>query len=168
MKNTKSYYHITPIENLQSILKSGIKKNGDGIFLVDTNNQFVIDSICLNQICSRNVALLKINPEGLDEIYKDNVVEITKHHQFYTKQKKIKPEFIEVSTVFQITDDDVLENRIENYQINGLNYTMDQVQKIIYLQSTTNKLLLDGTLTVEQANILCKKFNEEMSSWLIP
>lgn len=168
MKNSKSYYHITPIENLHSILQSGLNKNGDGIFLVDTVNQFVIDSICLNQICSRNVELLKISPDGLGEVSKDNVTEITKHHQFYTKQKKIKPEFIEVYAVFQITEDDVLENKVEYFKTIGLNYTKDQVRKIIEFLKTTNKDLQEGNLTVDQANILSDKFNEEMSSWLNP
>jgi hypothetical protein len=165
MKNTKSYYHITPIENLQSILQSGLIRNGYGIFLVDTNNQFVIDSICLNQIFSRSVAILKISPDGLSEIYKDNVSEITKYHQFYTKQKKIKPEFIEVYAVFQITEDDVLENKVEYYKTIGLNYTKDQVRKIIEFLQTTNKDLQEGNLAVDQANILSDKFNQEMSSW---
>jgi len=168
MENSKSYYHITPIENLQNILKSGIKKNGYGIFLVDTNNQFVVDRICLHQIFTRNVALLKISPDGLGKIYKDNVAEITMEHQFYTKQKRINPEFIEVYAVFQITDEEVLENQVEYNRIIGLNYSKDQVRKMNEFLRTTNKLLLEDSLTVDMANTLTDKFNEEMSAWLNP
>lgn len=117
----KYYYHVTKIDNLQSILNEGLKANEDGeIYLfvngtiynqygaiidkdkkeakVGVTMQTVADCICMNQIFEYDkCVMLKVDSRGIDgELVEDVVAELPSnlHKQWIVKQAVIKPKWL--------------------------------------------------------------------------
>jgi hypothetical protein len=114
------FYHVTPIKNVKSILSNGLKSSGNSIFFIDTDELFIIKNIAFSQIFCREIAVLKISPEGINEdILHDNVAEFASANQFYTKQNLIKPEFIEIHKEYTFTLDDNIDFQVQCMEMMG-------------------------------------------------
>lgn len=102
--NMNTLFHITAIDNIDSIIKTGLKAGGDGyVYLFDgvsvrtpsTFGEFVpIEQIIAStQLALKDFGVFMINTKGLD-IEDDNVAEYTSEFQYRCKgnisKKKIK------------------------------------------------------------------------------
>ena len=93
MKNTH-YYHISPTENLASILKNGLKSKTKQIFVSSTLEQLPL--IASGQIFLHEYSIFKLNSEGIKVTpIHDNVGEIGNQFQFIIEQALIEPKYIE-------------------------------------------------------------------------
>ena len=105
----RKYYHITPIENVFSILQKGLVANTDGdIYLFENksikiptrdNPQgkifFIADLIAQNQLNLKRYAMFEIDSKGIEvELIKDDVAEFTASYQWIAKQKRINRRYI--------------------------------------------------------------------------
>lgn len=129
-KCRKLLYHISDVDNISSILESGLKLNEDGeIFLFEDVNflnlwtdfeegkvylveQRVANNIALNQIGLANYAMFEINVDGLT-LEPDNVAEITARHQYICREA-IGQERVKLFGVF-----DALKEEIKKIKIMG-------------------------------------------------
>lgn len=102
----KYYCHITRKENVESILKNGLRANEDGeIFVYDDvmlqhfgekEPYYIGDSIAINQlgIYDEKYAVFFIDKKDIKgEVKSDNVAEFTAPWQHIIKQMKIEPFF---------------------------------------------------------------------------
>lgn len=93
MKKNIEYFHISPIENKESILLNGLKSDTKEIFVSDSEQQLVL--IASSQIFRNEYSVFKILPNKIKgKIARDNVGEIGSGHQFIVKQDLIHPEDI--------------------------------------------------------------------------
>ncbi len=101
---TKKYYHITSIENMESILQNGIKANNEGhIFLFENKSiqlngviNTIADCIAFNQIFIDKYAMFEIKPAGLKSgLINDNVGEFSSKQQWILEQNLIEPKYID-------------------------------------------------------------------------
>lgn len=92
-KGKRLLYHITPKENVDSILKNGLIANEQNdVFLFEDylvkwhngKEVYVDELIANNQLGLKEFALFFINADGL-ELEKDNVAELTAEFQFIHK-----------------------------------------------------------------------------------
>jgi len=107
----KCYYHITRLENIESILHDGLKANSDGeIFLFENESliypdctesgaiwkqSYIADLIASNQLFLTKYAMFEILPGGIEvDLINDNVAELSAKAQWIAKQPLIKPEYI--------------------------------------------------------------------------
>ncbi|MCX6254847.1 MAG: hypothetical protein NTV31_10275 [Bacteroidia bacterium] len=149
----KYYYHVTSIKNLKRIKAKGLINDGEGIFLIDTDDLFVIQHISFTQIFCREVCVLRINAKGITgKICHDNVAEITKRHQFYIKQKRIKPEFIEVHVEFKLNDEDLIDFKMKDNEICGIKMSRNEVREEIEYLRKMNALLSEGKIKISDLN----------------
>ncbi|MFI8379600.1 hypothetical protein [Leeuwenhoekiella sp. NPDC079379] len=96
MKKTKTYYHITSIDNTSSILKDGLKCNkvNGEIYLFDHIKQ--AKNIAVNQLGISEYSLLSISSEGFkSKLIQDDVADAGSNHQWLLNQDCISPEHIE-------------------------------------------------------------------------
>lgn len=129
------YYHITPIENIESIKSNGIINNGEGIFVIDTDDLYVIQHVSLSQIFCDKIAVFKIDVNGFrGKRYHDNVAELVSRHQFYSKQKKIEPRYIELYKEYTFSSDDRIDFIIKNCEKLGIKMDRNQVVELYKLQ----------------------------------
>lgn len=101
-KEEKIFWHISEKENLESILKNGIKANEDNeVFLLDdreiqyplhTQSFFVSKFVALNQLFLDEFVIFAVDVEGL-ELEPDDVAELTAKYQYIYKGD-ISPERI--------------------------------------------------------------------------
>lgn len=90
---SKAYYHISPIENKDSILSQGLKSEHKQIFVSDCEEQLIL--IANSQIGTLEYSVFEIMSTGIKgKILWDNVAEIGAGHQFIIKQNVISPEHI--------------------------------------------------------------------------
>ena len=96
-------YHITNMENLESILEEGIKCNADGEIFVFENKSihcngitnFIADMIARNQIFLKEYIMIEIDENAFEsELIPDDVAELCHKQQWYVKQEIIAPEFL--------------------------------------------------------------------------
>jgi len=93
-KQEKIFWHITEKENLESILKNGIKANEDNeVFLLDdrevkdpfhTQSFFVSKFVAFNQLFLDEFVIFGVDVEGL-ELEHDDVAELTAPFQYIYK-----------------------------------------------------------------------------------
>lgn len=92
-KGKRLLYHITPKENVDSILKNGLIANEqNNVFLFEDylvkwhngKEVYVDEIIAANQLFLKEFALFFINADGL-ELIKDDVAELTAEFQFIHK-----------------------------------------------------------------------------------
>lgn len=97
-------YHITEVENLESILEEGLKCNEDGEIFVFENKSIhcngiinnIADMIAFNQIFLEEYVMIEIDEDGFEsELIPDDVAELSHKQQWYVKQKIIAPEFLD-------------------------------------------------------------------------
>lgn len=87
------YYHISPIENKESILRHGLISEHKQIFVSDCEEQLLL--IAANQIFISEYSVFKILPDTIEgKIRKDDVGEFGANRQFIVKQKLIRAEYI--------------------------------------------------------------------------
>lgn len=112
------YYHITPLDNIDSILEKGLLAQADiKIFLF--TNLLVASSIAVNQ-CGipqgDEFAVFEIRSDGITaDVVNDNVVESTAMYQFYIQQDVVKPEFIKLLYRDELLQEDDLKLYNEEY-----------------------------------------------------
>lgn len=108
LSKSLKYYHITSPENVESILKNGLKANEQGeIFIfqyakITTNGvvNFADDCIAYNQVFLEKYARVEINPEGISvPLIHDNVAEPTNECQWIVKQERINPEYLRLDVI---------------------------------------------------------------------
>ncbi len=93
------YYHISRIENKDSIIRNGIRANEGHIFMCTSLKQ--LPMIAVNQIGTNEYSIFQIGRRGItSEILSDNVAESGSETQFYIQQDIIVPE-----DVFHIKDE---------------------------------------------------------------
>lgn len=108
--NSKSlrYYHITSPENVDNILKNGLKANEQGeIFIFQyakiTMNgavNFADDCITFNQLFLEKYARIEIDPEGIFvPLIHDDVAESTSKCQWIVKQERINPNYLRLDVI---------------------------------------------------------------------
>jgi hypothetical protein len=102
------YYHITSPENVENVLKNGLKANEQGeIFIFQyakiTMNgvvNFADDCIAYNQVFLEKYARIEIDPEGISvPLINDNVAESTNECQWIVKQERINPEYLRLDVI---------------------------------------------------------------------
>ena len=98
-------YHISPIENLESIKKNGLRLNDDGeLFLYDeTDIKYymfgtfkVSELIACNQLGLKDYIVVEVEVE-MDDLIGDDVAEITREYQ-YISYEPIEPNKIKSIT----------------------------------------------------------------------
>lgn len=89
----KTYYHISKIENKESILSNGLKSNSGYIFLLDSEEQ--IPNVAMFQIGQYEFSVFSVDSDGITaRIMCDNVAEIGAGSQYRIKQKTIEPKYV--------------------------------------------------------------------------
>jgi len=87
------YYHISRIENKESIINDGLNANEGHIFMCTNLQQ--LSFIAANQIFINEYSIFEIDINGIiSEILPDNVAESGSETQFYIQQDNIAPEYI--------------------------------------------------------------------------
>lgn len=132
------YYHVTPIENAESIKTNGIMNDGEGIFVIDTDDLFVIKHIALNQIFCPEVAVFQIDVNGLKgKRYHDKVSEMTSNHQFYSKQKRIDPKYIRFNKEYKFNEDDMVDFFIQSNEKFGVKMDRNYLKELFKAQMSS-------------------------------
>ncbi|QDV12234.1 hypothetical protein CA51_21150 [Rosistilla oblonga] len=109
-KNSKTYYHVTAVENVSRILARGLKgtteprNRGEGvdcptIFALDSSDEQLTDAIARSQIwpCQdiNDYAVIEIKASGIaGHIIEDDTAESTANSQWMIQQSVIAPEFL--------------------------------------------------------------------------
>ena len=89
------YYHITLIENLDSILANGLSANSEMQIFVCTSLE-QLPKIAGQQVFINEYSVFKIDPKGIEATpTHDDVAETGNEFQFIINQPLIKPEYIE-------------------------------------------------------------------------
>lgn len=92
MKNNV-FYHISPIENKDSILANGLISASSEIFVCNEFNQ--LKKIASGQLGISEYSIFKISPSNITgKILNDNVGEFGSQHQFIIKQEIIESKYI--------------------------------------------------------------------------
>lgn len=92
MKNNV-FYHISPIENKDSILSNGLISSSSEIFVCNEFNQ--LKGIASSQLFISEYSIFKISSSNITgEILNDNVGEFLSQHQFIIKQDIIESKYI--------------------------------------------------------------------------
>lgn len=87
------YYHISDVENKESILKQGIISKQKEIFVCNDKGNLIL--IATGQLGINNFSIFQVDEAGFKvELIKDEVAEIGAESQFIVKQSKIEPKFI--------------------------------------------------------------------------
>lgn len=88
-----NYYHISPIKNKASIIKSGLRSNSNEIFVyTDLMQHFFIAA---EQLMISEYAIFEISKKGITgNILNDNVAEFGSDCQYIIEQKLIDPKYI--------------------------------------------------------------------------
>lgn len=89
----KEMYHLSPIENKQSILENGLRSDNGEIFFFTKLEQ--AKHIACNQVGTKKYSIFEIDLAGIKgKLLKDNVAEFGSTFQFYVEQKSIEPQFV--------------------------------------------------------------------------
>lgn len=92
MKNNV-FYHISPIENKDSILANGLISASSEIFVCNEFNQ--LKRIASSQLFISEYSVFKISASNITgKILNDNVAEFGSQHQFIIKQDIIESKYI--------------------------------------------------------------------------
>jgi hypothetical protein len=93
MESTE-YYHISDIENVDSILKNGLRANKQMHIFVCTSLS-LLPIIASGQLGIIEYSIFKLNPQGIEVTpIHDNVAELGNEYQFIIKQPVINPIYI--------------------------------------------------------------------------
>ncbi|WP_223550548.1 hypothetical protein [Aestuariivivens sp. NBU2969] len=88
-----NYYHISPIKNKASIIKSGLRSNSNEIFVYTEPMQHFF--IAANQLGISEYAIFEISKKGITgNILNDNVAEFGSGCQYIIEQKLIDSKHI--------------------------------------------------------------------------
>ena len=157
MKKNIEYFHISPIENKESILLNGLKSDTKEIFVSDSEQQLIL--IASSQIFTNEYSVFKILPNKIKgKIIQDNVAEVGANHQFIIEQNIISPndivhlrdelwnkwELLElasrrVSKIFGFGAEFTLEFAIQYNEEWCNHYNKKYGKNIIYIESAENK-----------------------------
>jgi len=86
------YYHISPIENKESILATGLKSN-EGIFLFTQLEQAI--HIASNQIGINEYSIFKIDKSGMTgKLEHDGVAELGSKYQYILDQELVEAKYV--------------------------------------------------------------------------
>lgn len=139
------YFHISEIENKESILLNGLKSNGNAIFLFDDISQ--AENIAVNQLGINEFSLFEIDPKGiLKNIKQDNVAEFGSSHQWYLELDLIEPRRIKrLSDVKKNIFDMINESEYSKHKAMG--YSDEQYIEILknFPERLARHNLLNGT-----------------------
>ncbi|MHC0440992.1 hypothetical protein [Flavobacterium sp. 3-210] len=92
-KFTTKYYHITDIENKESILANGLISEESEIFVCDNFDQ--LKMIAFNQLFITEYSIFEISREGFSvKLIQDNVADFGSGHQYILQQSKIENKYI--------------------------------------------------------------------------
>jgi hypothetical protein len=134
----KTLYHVTSLENVESIKRNGLMCNEEGeIFLftaleikttrnIDWEPLKVPDSIAVNQLGLEKYVLIQIEIDttGISgKLEADNVAESTAKYQFILKQKRILPKHLRFSDVKIVNYEAV--RKWENLHFRGIDKVED-------------------------------------------
>ena len=123
--NSKYMYHLTNAENLDGILKNGLKASTTSlmpcskpnrIYLLNTDKSFVACMVATNQLFippNKKVARIEIPIKKCNGIRRDIVGEFTSRlgYQWYCKNKVIKPQFFNKIEEFDFSIEDYRESK---------------------------------------------------------
>lgn len=112
------YYHLTTIDNMDSILENGLLAQADTRIFLFTNLA-VASSIAVNQVGipqGEEFAVFEIHADGITaDVENDDVCELTAKYQFYIKQEVIHPQYIKLLYEDELLSDDDLRIYNEDY-----------------------------------------------------
>jgi hypothetical protein len=128
MKN-KVFYHISPIENKDSILANGLISASSEIFVCNEFNQ--LKKIASGQLFITEYSVFKISASNITgKILNDNVAEFGSQHQFIIKQDIIESKYISHVEDVKWHPFDLAEANARQYALSvGLNE--DQYVKLV-------------------------------------
>ncbi|WP_405226333.1 hypothetical protein [Dokdonia sp. Asnod1-B02] len=127
----KDYFHISRIENKDSIIKNGLNATDGKIFLFD--NILQSRNIAFNQLFIDEYSFFRVSSKGFkSKVKEDNVAELGTEHQFYLEQENIAPEYIEFSSDQKFNIYDYLEE-VDYPRYKNLGYSDEQYIGIISL-----------------------------------
>jgi hypothetical protein len=122
----KYVYHVTDIANVAEILEDGLIAKKGKIFFFDLMR---LDVHIARHYCALyEYALLRIDKKGItgpvknDFVADDNMTILMSKHQFFVRQKCIKPEFITLVGYYEVAFTDEWKaiyddlNRLRNQQ----------------------------------------------------
>lgn len=86
------YYHLSPIENKESILDTGLHSN-EGIFLFTNIEQAI--HIATNQLGINEYSIFEVSKAGITgNLSNDNVADFGSEHQWILKQELVEAKYI--------------------------------------------------------------------------
>ena len=141
-------YHLSHIENKESIQQNGIHANDEGQIFVFTD-LIVAATIARNQVfCSRYV-VFEIDIEGVQgEVWTDNVAELCYEYQLRISQKLIAPKSLRMVGEYDIYTEDYYRN----YEHRGFTrQEMDQERE-------NDKALFEASITERRRKSITKDF----------
>lgn len=112
------YYHVTELENKNSILKNGLESDENGnIFIYDDPS--ITDLLIKNQLFFTKYVVFKIDSCGIDvDLQNDNVAESTANKQFVVAQNKIHSTYLSIYKTGEIDEfKTVLKENIRLFSI---------------------------------------------------
>lgn len=121
----KYYYHITDVENIESIMANGLRANEDGdIFLFENKSvgyhgisynsrgklaigkvrRTIADNIAINQLgLMEKYAMFEISSEGISgSLINDNVAEASSKWQWIAHQPTILAKYISIFGIYDV------------------------------------------------------------------
>ena len=133
----KNYFHITPIEDKDDVLKNGLLSNEGDIEVFDDIS--IANQIASNQMGLYEYCLFRVDPRGFDAPpIPDEIAEFTARHQWIVQQKKIKPKFL---SYFGIRKENPFEVAEENNRKFALHYGLDETELLLLLVRRNPKWL---------------------------
>lgn len=116
------YYHITSLEDLRGILKTGLNGTVEGQIFVMTDKRCA-PSIAVTQCGYEDYVLLEINSKGITgKIEMDNVAELTAKWQRIIYQKVIDPKYIRPLGIYKVSISKYYENLIKQLTGKDIKY----------------------------------------------
>ncbi len=93
-KSSQHLYHLTSIENLAAILRTGLKANEEGAIYAFTD-LIVANTIACNQVFAAKYAIFKIAKRGVTgQVLPDDVAEFSSPYQRTILQEQIEPKHL--------------------------------------------------------------------------
>jgi hypothetical protein len=112
----KNYFHITPIEDKDDVLKNGLLSNEGDIEVFDDIS--IANQIASNQMGLYEYCLFRVDPRGFDAPpIPDEIAEFTARHQWIVQQKKIEPKFLRLVSTRIENPFEVAEENVRKFAI---------------------------------------------------
>lgn len=128
IKENKSFFHITPTRNIESILKNGLeKRNSLGICVVRSNHPKIVEYICEMMLIGdgdSDFSIIEIKPNEINlrisELSNDQVIEVTNPLHNYILRDKIQVSRQNIVGTFKTSPFGIPNLKVFHAEINEL------------------------------------------------